>query len=308
MKSKTKFFIIFLLFLCIFVVYHFFRQSSFYYFDFGKTQNNTIKNDQELANIIQKNLAGINGHFAVYIEELPSSPSATLTNARKYALNANESFPTASLYKLVLLAAALKEVELGGLKLEDPITGSKSDLTKKLGNLDFGYEDMPENIQFSVEEILERIGRISDNFVAIMLTEKLRSNGSNDPLLLMAKELGMENTSFEGITNTTASDIALFFRKLYRGEVVSKSASAKIMEVLALSNINNRIPALLPEEVKVIHKTGELPLLRHDAGVVLASHPYLIVLLSKDLEFEDDGVDTLAKISGDVYDYFNKGD
>ncbi|MDO8637982.1 MAG: serine hydrolase [Candidatus Daviesbacteria bacterium] len=312
MKFKTKFFIIILLFLAgAFVIYHFSKEESVFSFDFSAKQN---KNDPELERIVSTNLNGTKGKFAVYIEELEATHSAKRTpeNPRKYVLNEKESFPTASLYKLVLLAVAMKEIESGGLKLEDTISGSKSNLTAKFGSVDFGYEDFPENFEFSVEEILERIGRISDNFAAIMLTEKLRE--SSDPLLSMARELGMVNTSFNSATaepNTTASDIALFFKKLYLGEVVSKSASAKIMEILALSNINDRIPANLGDDVQVIHKTGELSKVRHDAGLIFPpynpnypSNPYLIVLLSKDLEFEDEGIETLAKISKGVWDYF----
>lgn len=323
MKPKTKFAVIVLLFLAgVFWVYHFSGSKSSVSFDFGKTQNNP-----ELEKIINANLSGKKGKFAVVVEELPASLSAQTSSGvssgspevslhpRKYVLNEKEFFPSASLYKLILLAAALQEIEAERLKPEDIIIGSKSNLTEKLGKLDFGYEDLPEKLEFSVEEIFERIGRISDNFAAIMLTEKLRKLSAVDPLLSIAKELGMEKTSFNDFPNTTAEDVALFFRKLYKGEVVSKSASEKIMEILELSKINDRLPANLPEGVKVVHKTGELPYLRHDAGLVFPSnfprspyHPYLIVLLSKDLEFEDEGVETLAKISQGVYDYFNKED
>ncbi|MDO8570698.1 MAG: serine hydrolase [Candidatus Daviesbacteria bacterium] len=397
MKFRIKFFIIVLLFLAgALVVYHFSKQSSIFSVEF----ENKVQNDPGLEKIISTQLNGKKGTFAIFIEELEATsagqtPEVNSVNTktsgvegevlpgqtspagqtpevksvntktsgvelRKYALNENEFFPSASLYKLILLASVMKEIEASRLKLEDTITGSKTDLTNRLGSLDFGYEDMPENLEFSVKEILERIGRISDNFASIMLTDKLRSldklsviparfdeasarrakagiqenknwipghgsaslttgardDNGDDPLVQMAKELGMENTSFDladiGPT-TTASDIALYFRKLYKGEIVSKVVSDKIIGILALNQINDRIPAKLPENVNVIHKTGELALIRHDAGLVFPNlpnspnHPYLIILLSKDLEFEDDGVETLANISKGVWDYFNKG-
>lgn len=322
MKSHTKFFTIFLLLLVgSFVGYYFYKQnlsilkaSSTIYFDFGKVQNNA-----ELENIVQKNIKETKGNFAVYIEELPASPSAILANPKKYVLNEKKFFPSASLYKLILIATVMKEVEAGGLKLDDTITGSKSDLTAKLGNLDFGYENMPEKFTFTVAEALERIGRISDNFAAIMLTDRLRKvpqkDGEEGLLMQMAKEIGMQNTDFMADpVLTTASDVGIFFKALYMDQIISSQVSAEIKKILDLNQINDRIPANLPKDVKVIHKTGELSRLRHDAGIILPpnlpntpSHPYLLVLLSKDLEFEDEGVEVLANISKGVWDYFNKG-
>lgn len=268
-------------------------------FDFGKTRS-----DAKLDGIVRENIREIEGSFAVYIEELPSSPSATLENPKRYALNKQESFPAASLYKLVLLAAIFKEIEEGRLKMEDRISAAKAHLEEVFGGVDFGYEEAPEQISYTVDEALTRVGRISDNFAAIMLTEKLRSiTRGGDPLKVIVQELGMKNTSFDP-PNTTASDLALFFRKLYSGQVISPQSSEQIIKYLSLSQLNNRIPAGLPKEVKVVHKTGELARARHDVGIVYGKNPYLIVLLSKDLKYEDEGVEVLTGISKEVYNYF----
>lgn len=288
MKSRTRLGLLVLAVLGILLIIWYFSSERTYRLEF-KSAN--------LSSIIQKDLIGKDGTFAVYVENLATG--------EKYGVNENLSFPTASLYKLVLMAAVLKEVELGHLTLDSSVSAAKSHLIDVLGEEDFGYDQMPAQISYTVDEALVRIGRISDNFAAIMLTEKLRSDKADDPLAKMAQELGMNNTSFADEPVTTAQDIAIFFKKLYKGEVVSTKASDKIIEILGLSKINDRLPAQLPENTKVVHKTGELSRVRHDAGIVyLESYPYVIVLLSKDLKYEDDGIETLAKISKDVYDYF----
>lgn len=276
-------------------------------------QFDKARHDVNLENVVNANLRGKSGNFAVYIEELPASPSAALKNPKRYAVNESEVFPAASLYKLVLMAAVEKEIEGGRLKREDAVSSNKQHLTEVLGGVDFGYEDVSGQISYTVDEALIRVGRISDNFAAIMLTEKIRQTrlaqeGSAEGLLFqMVKELGMNHTDFTADPiNTTALDIATFFKQLYLGRVVSVTASGKIKEYLSLSKINNRIPAGVPEGVKVIHKTGELARVRHDAGIVFSSgSPYIIVLLGKDLKYEDEGVETLAGISKDVYNYFS---
>lgn len=280
--------------------------------DLTKTFNYEFESSK-LGKIIQQDLQGKDGKFGIYVENL--------NTAEQYTLNEKEAFPAASLYKLVLMAAILKEVEEGRLSLDDRIYGTKSGLAETLGGVDFGYEDYSEDIEFSVDEALTRVGRISDNFAAIMLTNKLRTirlsgdegSDSTGLLLKMTANLGMSNTDFlSDPINTTAFDVASYFKRLYNGQIVSKTVSTQIMDYLALSNLNNRIPAKLPEDVKVIHKTGELSKVRHDAGIVYlpqedssaSAKAYIIVMLSKEVPYEDDAIELMAQISKDVYIYF----
>lgn len=307
MKSHTKLGLITLSFLALLIAVSILlsKTSKVYTFDFTRAEF-TLGIPQEqspLDKIVKQNLKEKKGSFAVVVESLPGGEG--------YQYNGVELFPAASLYKLILLAAVMKEVEDRQMNLDDTVSSTKTHLVDVLGEVDFGYEEAPERIGYTVQEALERVGRISDNFAAIMLAEKLRavraSQDDSDKLLIkMARDLGMTNTSFESDPiATTAEDIAIYFKALYNGQVVSKTASDKIIELLSLSKLNNRIPAKLPEGVKVVHKTGELGRVRHDAGIVyLEGNPYLIVLLSKDLKYEDDGVETLAQISKDVYEYF----
>lgn len=234
------------------------------------------------------------GTYAIYIEDLSSG--------EKYTQNENQVMPAASLYKLFLLAAVIEELEKGPLKEESTISASKTYLTKRFGSVDFGYETSPETISYSLKEALERIGRISDNFAAIMLTDKVGIEKVAD----QARKIGAKNTSMKDLT-TTAADIASFFKKLYQGEVISPAASVKIIDYLSLNQLDSRIPAGVPEGVKIIHKTGELSRIRHDGGIVYppAGGPYILVLMSQDLKDEDKGVETLKEISKRVYEYFS---
>lgn len=256
-----------------------------------------------LAKIVRNNLVGKKGDYSIYIEDLSDPPAG----GEIYNLNANTSFPAASLYKLFLIAAAIEEVEEGRLKMDDQINSTKTDLIKKFGSLDFGYEDMEEKITFTVEEALVRVSRISDNFASIMLAEKI----GWDKVQAQADQIGAKTTDMKDPITTSAFDIALFFKKLRNKEIVSPQVSDRIVQFLLLNQLNNRIPAKLPEGVKVIHKTGELSRVRHDAGIVFltsetnnSNRLYVIVLMSKDLQYEDQGVETLARISKEVYEYF----
>lgn len=318
MSSRTKLGIwtlIIIVALVVLVKFSGVSASKTYRFDFAK--GITLEaTDNNLRGIVERNLKGVPGNFAVLVENMAGE--------EQYNFAANEPYPAASLYKLVLLGAVFKEVEDGRIKMEDKVSASKAHLTDVLGSVDFGYEDSSGEIEYTVEEALTRVGRISDNFAAIMLTEKVRGGLRNhDPLAQMALDLGMESTNLnppgDELITTTASDVALFFKKLYKGQVVSKTASEHIIGLLALSKINDRIPAGLPGNVRVIHKTGELSRARHDAGIVyleedggeasisaVPKKAYVLVILSKDLKYEDDGVEVLAQISKEVWEYFSQ--
>ncbi|QQG43088.1 MAG: serine hydrolase [Candidatus Daviesbacteria bacterium] len=240
------------------------------------------------------------GTYSFYVESLLSG--------EKYGYQENTPMPAASLYKLYLLAAVFKETEDGRLKTEDKLSAPKDYLIKRFGSVDFGYENAPGTISYSVEEALVRVGRISDNFAAIMLTDKV----GVDKIAQMAAALGAKNTRFDQDSITTSAfDIAEYFKALYRREIISPEVSDKIIKLLQTSVIKDRIPAQLPGNVRVIHKTGELARIRHDAGLVYLNSSevdegaYVIVMMSKDLQREDEGVETLAQLSKRFYDYFS---
>lgn len=252
----------------------------------------------ELANIVQAKVSG--GEYAVVVKSLVSERDV-------YSYNDTKPFPAGSLYKLFLMAEALDQIESGKIKSETKISTEVGHLKEVLGFGDFGYEGFSdgETITYTVDETLERIATISDNYAAVMLAEKV----GWDNIQRQADQLGMKQTVIKDPITTSARDIALFFEKLYKKEVVSQAASGKITDLLSKSKINNRIPKLLPEGTKIAHKTGELPRIRHDSGIIFLDSTsevsaYILVMMSKDLQFEDDGIETQAQLSKEVYDYF----
>lgn len=272
---------------------------------FASSFNFSFENSN-LSKIVTNKIDHQPGHYAVYIENLATQ--------EKYGLNEQETFPAASLYKLFLIAAVVEKFENGELKEDDTATSTKKHLADTFGEIDFGYEDAPEKIEYTIDQALTRVGRISDNFAAIMLAEKI----GWDNVQKQADQVGTNNTQIKSPISTTALDIGRFFKRLYHGQVVSASGSQRIIEYLSLNQLNNRLPAYLPEGIKTVHKTGELNRVRHDAGIVyccnteaektqnqdINNQPYVIVVMSKELRYEDDGIETIADLSKEIYEYF----
>lgn len=266
-----------------------------------------------LSEIVSKNLDGKVGEYAFVVEDLEGKIN--------YSFNEDKSFPSASVFKLFVLGAVMDEIKKGSLSPEDVIVASKSRLDSILGSNMYTYNTNSKTVSYTVDEAMRQIASVSDNYAAIMLAEQI----TWDKIQQFAQNLGTKNTkistSGDDPITTTAADISLFLRKLHKGEIVDKSSSERLIDLLTTAQLNDRIPAKLPNVcntadpqpqntcLKIAHKTGEIPGTRNDAGIVfLKDNPYMIVMLSNNLSSEQEGVETLSNISKEVYDYFTKQD
>ena len=58
---------------------------------------------------------------------------------------------------------------------------------------------------------------------------------------------------------------------IYQGTVIDPAASAGMLHILLQQQLNQRLPRFLPYGIPFAHKTGTLPGLRNDAGILYAS-------------------------------------
>ena len=75
-----------------------------------------------------------------------------------------------------------------------------------------------------------------------------------------------------------------------------------------LQEFNDIIPAKLPADVKVAHKTGWIRGLNHDSGIVILpdGRKYVLVILSDSVEDEKASKENMATASKMIYDYVNQ--
>ena len=131
----------------------------------------------------------------------------------------------------------------------------------------------------------------------------MRTLGANDIQVLRGVE---DNKAFKlGMNNTvTAYDLMTIFEKLAKEKVVSPEDSKGMIKILLDQKFREKIPAKLPNEVKVAHKTGSITGVQNDSGIVYLpdGRKYVLVLLSRKLKDEKKGVETLADVSRMIYD------
>ena len=217
------------------------------------------------------------------------------TNEPLYTHDADEPIITASLYKLGLLAEAERRVEAGELRYSDIITIEAEDITE-----DGSFE--VAGTALTLDEALEVMITISDNGAALALWHMLGAENVNATL----RAAGIKDFHVFvnwGVDDNVATPAAIgtLLTLLAKRQLISPSASDRMIARLSRQQINDRLPAALPEGVVVAHKTGNLPGLTHDAGIIFTpSGPRVVVAMTWDA-FDADAYAFIANVASTVY-------
>lgn len=277
---------------------------------------NYIKNPEQLKEQIKAEFTKQKGTFALAFKNLQTG--------EEILINEKINFHAASTMKTPVLIEAFKQAATGKFKITDPIlvknefksivdgslysliAGDDSDslLYTKVGTklpvYDLLYLMIIKSSNLATNIIIDLVGAQNVN-------KTMREMGANDIQVLR----GVEDTKAfqKGMNNTTtAYDQMLIFNAMAKGNIVDKKSSDAMVKILLDQAFNDKIPAQLPREVKVAHKTGWIKGINHDAGIVYLpdGRKYVLVLLSKDLVDEKAGVAAMANASKIIYDYFVK--
>ena len=107
----------------------------------------------------------------------------------------------------------------------------------------------------------------------------------------------------KGLNNTTtARALMTLLVKIANGEAVDRPSSEQMVAVLKRQAFNDRIPAGLPAGTVVAHKTGEITKIQHDAAIVYAKRPFVLVVLVRGQVDPKVGSKLIADITRVVYD------
>lgn len=108
-----------------------------------------------------------------------------------------------------------------------------------------------------------------------------------------------------GLNNrVTADGLRRLLRAIEEGRAVSEEAAARMLDILRGQEFRRGIPAGLPADAAVAHKTGEMSTVAHDAGIVYPGNgrkPYVLVILTEWAEGTGERQATIAAISKAVY-------
>ncbi len=201
------------------------------------------------------------------------------------------------------MATIFDAIESHRLNKSDLLRQDVSVLNQKFRISSESAERKEGTVSLTIENALEQMITISDNYAALLLTEKIRlsrvTTFLNEHHLTKSKVGSAGNNPL-----TTPSDIALFYKKLLAGELADAANTKAMLDLLARQKLNKKIPKYLPSGTEVKHKTGELGAFSHDAGIISsAKGDYLFVMLSESSN-RTQADERIANVSRAVYQYF----
>ncbi len=277
----------------------------------GKATN-AQSNIQQLKDQISK-LISNQGTIAVAFKDMSSG--------EELLLNAQEPFHAASTMKTPVLIEVFKQATQGKFSLNDSLViknefksivdgstyalNAADDSEQKL----YGLIGQKRTINDLVTDMIISSSNLATNMIielvgAPNVMKTMRELGANSIQVLRGVE---DAKAFEkGLNNTTtANDLMIIFEALAKGKIVSPGASQQMIDILLHQQFNKIIPAKLPADVKVAHKTGNITGVLHDSGIVFLpnGHKYILILLSKNIDSEETATNLLAEISAMIYKY-----
>lgn len=268
---------------------------------------------QTLRETILTELSPQQGTFAVAFKDLQTG--------EELLIQAHESFHAASTMKTPVLVEAYHQAAQGKFSLQDSLL-VKNEFRSIADGSSFRIDpaDDSDTALYTyigqkrpLAELLYRMIILSSNLATNLVIEQLDARNVTQTMReLGARDLqvlrGVEDTKAyrKGLNNTvTAYDLMLLFQHIARGQAVSEPASQEMIRILLDQKFNEIIPARLPGAVKVAHKTGWITGLRHDSGIVFLpdGRKYVLVLLSKGLKDEQEGIAAMARVSERIYQH-----
>jgi beta-lactamase class A len=243
---------------------------------------------------IKTKINGFNGHVSIYAKNLETGAT--------YSLAGDEPVRTASTIKLPIMIECFAEAAEGKLDLAAPIKFTPEEKVSGSGIL----RDLASNRDYPLHDLIVLMITLSDNTATNLILNRIGGNAVNARMAqlgltqtrCMRKILGdgndlkpfpsgisdegakPENKKW-GIGRSSPREMVMLLEKLYRGELVNRSASAEMLEILKKQRDHSGI-ARDSKDVVVANKSGALDALRSDVGIVFSKQGPIAMAITVD--------------------------
>lgn len=226
---------------------------------------------------IERITRGVNAQWGIYVK--------VLETGEEIAIDADRQMDTMSTIKIPLMIEAFRQIEAGKFALTDKVTltgAMKRPGTGVLRSLDDGAV-------FTIKDTLMLMNIVSDNTATDIVFDKVGGVAAVNALMSdyglkhtrattpssgwfaalaaapSAEAFHRDGTNAYGLAS--AREMGILLEKIARGEAVSKTASAAMLDMLRRQVYSSRLPKYV-SGFRVAHKTGDfLPYIGNDVGI-----------------------------------------
>jgi beta-lactamase class A len=230
---------------------------------------------------VDRRIAAVRGRFSGVM----AIAAKHLATGEEVLVDPDRTFPTASAFKVPVMVEVFRQAEAGRFRLTDRIPVRSSDIVKGSGVL----RDLAPELAPTVHDLATLMIIVSDNTATNMLIDLV---GGVESINQTMRDLGLTSIAvhnkidFDLIGNdnrrlaeASPRDLMRLCELMAIGELVSADASEGMLGIMRQQHYVNQFPRYLnynpygpelnePQKIWIANKTGGLPGMRSDTGVV----------------------------------------
>ncbi len=288
---------------------------------------------------IEKIAAGFAGDVGVATKNIETNETVEV--------NGRALFPMASTYKVAIMTEVFRQAEAGKFSLKERVElteESKRAGSGLLAHFDAGVRPTIHDLMLlmmsvsdntATDMLLDRVGasNVTSGMRAAGLTAIRIDRPTKDLLADYSAELDPRlrtapasevariresltpervreaNLRFSDVNKdvTTPSDMTELLAKIFKGEIVSKTASDQMMQILSHNQILTRLQRYLPDGGRIYSKYGSVAGSINDVGIMYVGRQHVAIsvyIKNKRVDrYQAEAV--IGRVSRAVYDYYS---
>ena len=260
-------------------------------------------------------LSECDGDVGLYVEDCQTG--------EVFTVNAEESFPSASVIKVPMLAVLLKDARDGLVELDTPREIAEENRVGGSGIIC----DLDRRFTPTLRDMAKLMIVLSDNAATNEIMDVIGMERFNrfwadwgcSATKLMRKMMDQEAIKQGRNNYTSAADMGRMLSAAAKNELIDAEISKEMFDIMAAQKLQTRLPLLLPltggygpdgqvpeGKVLVAHKTGSVSGICHDAGIFeLHGHRrYVVAMLTRGFAKASDATTAINRVSLAVYNGF----
>ena len=258
---------------------------------------------------IQKLTQNFSGDIGIYVKDLETGA--------EFGINADTVFPTASMVKIPILIKTFDKIEQGELDYQMEVKYGPEPDYEYSGDI---ISNLLPGTEVALSELIHLMMTTSNNTASLWnqylagtgteINRWLVENGYQETRVNSRTEGRDEDFQRYGWGQTTPREMARLLEGIFRGEVVSETASEQMYRIMSRNYWDGEALSQIPPTVNVASKNGAVRASRSE--VLLVNSPsgdYLFSVITKNqedtsYEYENEGWVVIRNLSSLLYNHF----